>query len=289
MGDDDKALDSTIEELDNDGTQTDEDLLEAGDDQSEDGDESQDTDSLEVEIVLPEDDGSQPKPKHLGIRKRINKLNARNDATTERATTAEADVKVLQAKNELLELALTQNKKEPETALPPDPNNFDDGASDTKYVAALNAHNMAFFDAEFAKRTNVQQNTPKPVHADLERKQNAHYEAADKLGVKDYDDTEDKAIAILGKSAANQLIAAIPDSSPRVLYYLGKNESVAQELADLIKSDPVAGVLKLGALGAQLKVQPKRKSGATPNPDDELVGTTNKARKKRGQSVATYA
>ena len=283
------ALESENDELELDGNQTDEDLQDAGDDQSDESDESQEPDSQEIEIVLPEDDGSQPKPKHLGVRKRINKLNARNDATTERATTAEAENETLRAQVQLFKLERELGKKEPETALPPDPTDFDDGASDKEYVKALNAHNMAFFDAEFAKRTNAQPVTPTPVNANLERKQNAHYEAADKLGVKDYDDTEDKAIAILGKDAANQLIAAIPDSSPRVLYYLGKNESVAQELADLIKSDPVAGVLKLGALGAQLKVQPKRKSGATPNPDDELVGTTNQTRTKRGPAGATYS
>lgn len=281
-----EALESANDDSTEGGNQTDDQTLETGDDQSESEDGGQETEGQEVEIVLPTDDGSPPKPQHFGIRKRINKLNARNEAATERASNAESQLEVSEAQNRLLRLALEQKDKTPDANLPPDPSDFDDGAKDPGYVTALNGYNQRFFETEFAKRASKQDTAP-PVNANLERKQTAHYEAAEKLGVKDYDEVEDVAIGILGRDTVNRLISAT-DSSSRVLYYLGKNPDAAGEIAELIKSDPVAGVLKLGALGATLKVKPRQKSNVAPDPDDELAGAVNKSTKRRGPKGATF-
>lgn len=280
-----EALDSADVDSTDDGDQTEDQNLDAGDDQS-DSDDDQGTKDQEVEIVLPADDGSPPKPQHYGIRKRINKLNARNEAAEGRATDAESKLEVTEAQNKLLRLALDQKDKNTEPNLPPDPADFDDGAKDPGYVTALNGYTQQFIDAAIAKRA-PQQNTAPPIDAGLERKQTAHYEAAGKLGVKDYDAVEDVALGILGSDTVNRLISAT-DSSPRVLYYLGKNPDAASEIAELIKSDPVAGVLKLGALGATLKVKPRQKSSVAPDPDDEFTGAVNKSTKRRGPKGATF-
>lgn len=280
------ALESADDDSTGTGNQTDDQQLDTDDDQSGSDEDGQETEGQEVEIVLPAEDGSPPKPQHFGIRKRINKLNARNAAATERASDAESKLGVIEAQNKLLRLALDQQSKTEEADLPPDPNDFDDGAKDPKYVKDLNDHNRRFFEAEFAKR-EVKQDTPPAPDVNLERKQTAHYEAAGKLGVKDYDKVEDAAIDILGRDTVNRLISAT-DSSPRVLYFLGKNPDVASEIAELIKTDPVAGVLKLGALGATLKVKPGKKSNVTPDPDEELTGTVRKDSKRRGPKGATF-
>ncbi len=86
----------------------------------------------------------------------------------------------------------------------------------------------------------------------------------------------------------NRLIAE-SDSSSRILYYLGKNPDAAEEIAELVKTRPIAGVLRLGELGATLKVKPKSKTSVAPDPDDELAGTVNKGTGKRGPPGATFA
>lgn len=281
-----EALDSADVDPTDGKDQTDDQQLETDDDQSESGEDGSEPKDQDVEIVLPAGDGSPPKPQHYGIRKRINKLNARNEAANERATDAESKLGAVEAQNQLLRLALDQKDKASDANLPPDPSDFDDGAKDPAYVTALNGYNQRFFETEFAKRAPKQDTAP-PVNANLERKQTAHYEAAGKLGVKDYDAVEDVALGILGRDTVNRLISAT-DSSPRVLYYLGKNPDAATEIAELIKSDPVAGVLRLGELGATLKVQPRQKSSVAPDPDDELAGAVNKSTKRRGPKGATF-
>jgi len=256
------------------------------DDVSEGDEESRETEGQEVDVVLSDDDGSQPKPQNFGIRKRINKLNSRVAAADGRATDAEAQLEVEKAQNKLLKLALDQQHAKPEEALPPDPTDFDDGAKDPGYVSALQAYNQRFFDEQFAKRAK-ETAAPPSVSPNSERRQVAHYEAAEKLGVKDYDEVEDAAIGVLGQDTVKRLIDA-SDASPRILYYLGKNKEVAAEIAELVKTDPVAGVLKLGALGASLKVQPRRQSQVAPDPDDELSGTVSRKSAKRGPAGATY-
>ncbi len=251
--------------------------------ESEDG---QEPDGQEVEIVLKGDSGSQPDPKHSGIRKRINKLNAKVNAAQEGEGQATAELETERQKNKLLQLALDQQNEPP--AGPPDPNDFDDGAKDTKYVEALEAHNLRFFDAQMERHTAAQ---PAPVdNRALERRQTQHYEAADKLGIKDYADVEDVAIGILGKQTVNQLIKDL-DNSPAILYYLGKNPEKAESIAEMLSGpNAVKGVLELGALSAGLVAQPKVKRNAAPDPDDDLVGSSvsRTGRKQRGPAGATF-
>jgi len=258
------------------------------DDVSEGDEESRETEGQEVDVVLSDDDGSQPKPQNFGIRKRINKLNSRVAAAQKEAGDAETRLEVERAQNELLKLALEQQQSgNPDKAsLPPDPNDFDDGAKDPAYVSALTGYNQRFFEEQFDKRAKQTAAPPAP-NPKSEQRQVAHYEAAEKLGVKDYDEAEDAAINVLGQDTVKRLIDA-SDASPRILYYLGKNKEVAAEIAELVKTDPVAGVLKLGALGASLKVQPRRQSQVAPDPDDELSGTVSRKSAKRGPAGATY-
>lgn len=241
--------------------------LEAGDDSEADGEQQE---TPEVEVVLEGGDGSQPDTQH-GIRKRINKLNNKVVKAEGATTDAEQRLALSEEKNKLLTLALEQ-KKPAEVATPPDPADFDDGARDPKYVRALNEYNQPIIAAEVQKQTaNL---TPAPVDTvdrDLERKQTKHYERAAVLGAKDFDETEDKAIEILGNDTVNQLIRNF-DKSELVLYYLGKNPAKAEEIAQLIKTNPIAGVAELGRMEARLSAKPKSTTEPTPDPDEELQG-----------------
>jgi len=281
-----EALDSTAERDQADDDSRKDDQTVDGADVSEGDDESQDGDDQEVDIVLPGEDGSQPKSQNFGIRKRINKLNSRVEAAQKEAGDAETQLEVERAQNKLLKLALEQQQAKPEQALPPDPNDFDDGAKDPAYVSALTGYNQRFFEEQFDKRAKQTAAPPAP-NPKSEQRQVAHYEAAEKLGVKDYDEAEDAAISVLGQDTVKRLIDA-SDASPRILYYLGKNKEVAAEIAELVKTDPVAAVFKLGELGASLKVQTRSRSQVAPDPDDELSGTVSRKAAKRGPAGATF-
>ena len=267
-----------IEEVEPETPQDPEDNPEGGD-----GEESSSQDDQEVEIVLDGDDGSQPAVQNnLGIRKRINKLNTKVNAAQGEATQATADLENERQKNKLLQMALDQ-RGEATVSGPPDPLDYDDGARDDKYATALTDYTNGLVRAE------MQRQAPEPqTNRDLEVKQTQHYEAADKLGVKDYDDVEGQAVTILGKDTVNRLIGAT-QNSPRILYYLGKNPDKAQAIADLVKTDPIKGVMELGVLDARLKVSTKAKRNQAPNPDDELEGALSPRKTTRGPKGATYS
>jgi len=241
--------------------------LEAGDDSETDGEQQE---LQEVEVVLAGDDGSQPDKQH-GIRKRINKLNNRLAQAEGKTTNAEHELTLEKERSKLLQLALDQ-KAPIEVATPPDPADFDDGARDPKYVKALNAYNQPIIAAEVQKQTaNLAPAQVNTVDRDLERKQTKHYERANVLGAKDFEETEDKAIERLGNDTVNQLIRNF-DKSELILYYLGKNPGKAEEIAQLIKTNPIMGVAELGRMEARLSAKPKSTTEPTPDPDEELSG-----------------
>lgn len=264
----------------------------AKDDQSGAPDESdeagdQEPDGQEVEIVLKGDEGSQPAQSNLGIRNRVRKLNAKVSAAQAGESQASSELATEREKNKLLQLALNQQKASPKG--PPDPNDFDDGAKDAKYVEALEAHNREFFQSEMEKHTAAQ-STPAANDSALERRQTEHYQAADKLGIPDYEVVEEKAIDILGKQTVNHLIKSL-DNSPKLLYFLGKNPGKAEEIAEMLTGgDTVKAILEIGALSAGLIAQPKAKRKAAPDPDDDLEGASvsRTGNPTRGPAGATY-
>ena len=279
----------SVKEPNEDGSTNDENQTEVqqedqdGAPDGSEGEDDQEPDGQEVEIVLEGDVGSQPDQKHLGIRKRINKLNGKlNDAKDETANVS-ADLENERQKTKLLQMALDQ-KQEAKPSLPPNPLDFDDGAADAKYVEALEGYNREFIRAEMAKHVVA----PEPIaNPAVEKAQLRHYEAASKLKVPDYDEVEDKAISILGNDTAKQLIAE-SEHSAKLMYFLGKNPAKAQHIADLVETSPVKAILELGALGASLKAQTKAKRNPAPNPDDELEGALSPHKKQRGPKGATF-
>lgn len=262
-------------------TEEQEDQAEAS--EGSEGTEEAENEGEETEIVLEGDDGSQPDQSNLGIRKRINKLNAKVSDANDVASNASAELENERQKNKLLQLALEQKQETATPSGPPDPLDFDDGARDTKYVTALNEYTDERVRTQMAKHV-----TPEPqTDRELEVKQTQHYKAADKLKIKDYDAVEEIAIGILGKDTVNHLIRNAANS-PVILYHLGKNPAKAEQLAELVKVNPIKGVMELGALEARLKVT-KVKRNQAPNPDDVLEGALSPSKGKRGPGGATYS
>ncbi len=205
------------------------------------------------------------------------------------ADEANTALETMRQRNELLQLALDQKNATPATPSgPPDPFDYDDGAKDAKYVEALHEYNRGFFKSEMARHTEAQ---PKPVDTRArDARQTAHYEAADKLGVKDYAETEDKTIAILGRDTVVEIIGAL-DKSPEYMYYLGKNPDKAEYFADLLKRHPVKGILEIGDFARDLQKLRKSKRNAAPDPDDELEGSSvsRNSKSTRGPAGATFS
>jgi len=242
---------------------------------SEEGGEQQE--ATEVEVVLEGADGSQPDKQH-GIRKRVNKLNRKAAKAEDKASDAENRLEIEQQKNKLLTLALEQ-KTPAELPPPPDPNDYDDGVRDPKYVNALREFNQPAIAAEVQRQTaNIAPPQVDTVDRGLERKQTKHYERAGELGAKDFEETEDKAIEILGNDTVNQVINNF-EKSELLLYYLGKNPGKAESIAELIKTNPIMGVAELGRMEARLSAKPKSNSEPTPDPDEELQGGSPSAGK----------
>ena len=270
----------------NDDDQTE---LEAESQEEVEDDGAQTEEAEEIEIVLAGEEGSQPENQNnLGIRKRVNKLNAKVNAAEGVADEANSALETERQKNKLLQLALDQQNSTPaQPTGPPDPFDYDDGAKDAKYIEALDNHNQRFFEAQMERHTKAQ---PDPnAGKALEARQTSHYEAADKLGVTDYDEVEDRAIAILGRETVNKLIADLPNS-PSVMYYLGINTDKTEQIAEMLRTSPVKGVLELGRLSAGITAQPKSKRKPAPDPDAELQGSsvarTNNG--TRGPAGATF-
>ncbi len=251
----------------------------------DDGNPIQKAESTEVEIVLDGDDGSQPAQQNIDriVRKRVNRLNTK-------IARVEEDSQFKDEKIKLLELALEQQKNQPVELKQPDPTKFDDGAEDPKYVEALQTYNQSYLDDQIKQATAklpVPQSEPGP-DVELERSLKRHVEKSLTLGIKDFDETEDKAIEILGEDTVNQLIQN-SDKSHITLYYLGKNPDKAEEIADLIKTNPIKATLQLGVLEERLKIKPLGQTQQAPDPDEELQGGSSGSAGKRGPKGATYS
>lgn len=231
--------------------------------------------AAEVEIVRAGKEGSQPDKQH-GIRKRVNKLNAKLAEANDATANTQAELEHEREKNKLLQLALEQK---PDASLPPDPVDFDSGVADPRYAEALRTFNQPAIDAAVTKATErLAPAQAAPINPGLESNQRKHYERAAELGAKDFDEVEDVAITALGSEIANHLIQN-SSQSHLVLYYLGKHPDEAEAIKELVASNPIKAMLQIGRLEAELSVKPKANVESAPDPDEELQGGTPSAGK----------
>ena len=264
---------------------------------AESSEEGQEAESDGIEIVR---EGSEPEPKKdetpPWMRKQMGKLRGEKREAREEASVANAELERSREENKILRIALEQKQNpEQQPLTQPNAEEFDGGVYDPEFVKAQNEYNQKFIASEVKKgmaemsQQNSQVSNANAQSKELEKKQVVHYEKANKLGAKDYEATEDKAIAVLGNDVVNHIIAN-SENSHTVLYFLGKNPGEAEALARELGNNATAikGVMRLGRLEAELKIRPKSKT--IPDPDEELEGGTmpSSGKKNQGPPGAKY-
>ena len=242
--------------------------------------QSQETEEFEVvrEGTQPQTTFDQQQVNDI-VSKRVKKLNSKVKEVSEENANTNAELEIERERNKLLQLALEQakgNSQEPEKPLtPPNPTDFDDGVNDPGYIEAHAKYTQALIDKGVSEgiakvtQSMTEDTSQKQKSEALLSKQVKHYEKADKMGAKDYSETEDVALEIFGNDYANQIIDNFDDSHV-ILYYLGKNPEEAKRIKKLIETSPVKGVAEVGRLSAELKLKPKKVDIASP--DEEVKG-----------------
>jgi hypothetical protein len=260
------------------------------DSDNQEGDETSDETKLkaateeevdeEIEVVR-EIKGSPPKKADslpMGVRKRLSKLKAKAVSAKDEVGKANEENAVLRERLKLLELQAELTKEEPTTNQEPNPDDFDEGESDPKFLKKQRAFDNSVIKsdlrkefAETAKQNVVTENqTRKSKQRD--QKLEEHYGRVAGMKAKDYFEVEDQAIEYMGEETVKEIIENFDD--PHILlYYLGANKGEAEELVDTIKSNPIRGTAAIGRLQSELMVKPKSKK--IPNPDEDLEGGTS--------------
>jgi len=262
--------------------------------------EGEEVETGAVDVIKPKVEGSQPTKvvtqqeldamigRRVGRQKgKTNEANAQKDEANAKLAAANETIKVQQ-------LAIDQHRGKAATLKRPVPADFDAGDEDPEFIKALDLYTDARVEAQVLKHVGKSNENASANAVQVDRDKNlavkaeAHYKRAIEFGAKDFQATEDRAIAILGDDTVDQVISNFDDSHI-ILYYLGKetNAQEAENLATLIKANPVKGVAALGALQRELEVVTDGKPA--PNPDGEVEGGLpgNKLT-QRGPKGATY-
>ncbi|WP_235378810.1 scaffolding protein, partial [Proteus faecis] len=81
----------------------------------------------------------------------------------------------------------------------------------------------------------------------------AHYDAAEKLNLPDYQEKEDSALQVLPQGVYEAIAQNFPDKSAAIIYYLGANPEKAK---DLFSKNPVQTTIELTRLADRLTLKP---------------------------------
>jgi len=276
MGEDTAEITKEKEAIDTEAEEVKEEL-EADKDKPAEGDEDPKEEDQEFEVVRETGESqTSTAPKQTGFRKRINKLNQKIVNANQERDNATTDKAILEEKNKLLEIALEQARSgKVDPVNPPNPDDYDAGTLDPEFIRKKEAWTDARIDQRIsegiakATKSTVETQSTSTKAIDLQKKQASHYERAEKIGVKDYEATEDKAIEALGLEYTNHVIDHFNDSQ-NILYYLGKNPKDAEHLRSVLDESLVLGVAEIGRLRSEIRVRPKKQT--TPNPDAPLEG-----------------
>ncbi len=220
----------------------------------------------EFEIVLEGDEEPAPQKQH--VPKRVRKLLERKtELETELKETSEASAQEIAN----LKAQLNQTQVVDEMPLPPNPDDF---SLEPELLVEAQAEYKTNFQSWLStqsetKATNEAIETARNNRDKQENKLlEEHYERADSLKIKNYDENEEKAAESLGQNMVKSIAMMLPNSA-MVINYLGANPAIAEEIAALDKSDPRTGVAKLWELNFKLKAKPRKRS-KTPDPESKI-------------------
>lgn len=96
----------------------------------------------------------------------------------------------------------------------------------------------------------------------------AHYDAAEKLNLPDYQEKEDSALQVLPQGVYEAIAQNFPDKSAAIIYYLGANPEKAQ---DLFSKNPVQVTIELTRLADRLTLKPRGTQRSSAPPADEPI------------------
>lgn len=271
---------------------------EAGEDEEDSHDQEDSDDEGEYEIVLEGDEGLSDKEQKT--QKFHNRMNERK-AETLKAQESEAKVSAeLEAKDR--ELALYKQMLEKQTGGgvpqgPPNPDNYDGGSYDPKYIQDINTFhaNKAAVDANQrilqARLEDEQKKKVEDKKKEVEKAYESHYQRATdldkKLKKKDYDETEKVSLDILGEAKSDFIVETF-DNSELIFYKFGKDKAKAKYFSDLLDRYPAKAIKELAIFESRIK-KVKRKINKTPEPESKSKGGYIKSKKgERGPPGAKY-
>lgn len=96
----------------------------------------------------------------------------------------------------------------------------------------------------------------------------AHYDAAEKLNLSDYQEKEDSALQVLPQGVYEAIAQNFPDKSAAIIYYLGANPEKAK---DLFSKNPVQTTIELTRLADRLTLRPRGTQRSSAPPADEPI------------------
>lgn len=96
----------------------------------------------------------------------------------------------------------------------------------------------------------------------------AHYDAAEKLNLPDYQEKEDSALQVLPQGVYEGIAQNFPEKSAAIIYYLGANPEKAQ---DLFSKNPVQVTIELTRLADRLTLKPRGTQRSSAPPADEPI------------------
>ncbi|MEY0695040.1 scaffolding protein [Providencia rettgeri] len=96
----------------------------------------------------------------------------------------------------------------------------------------------------------------------------AHYDAAEKLNLPDYQEKEDSALQVLPQGVYEAVATNFPEKSAAIIYYLGSNPDKAQEL---FSKNPVQVTIELTRLADRLTLKPRGTQRSSAPPADEPI------------------
>ena len=94
----------------------------------------------------------------------------------------------------------------------------------------------------------------------------AHYDAAEKLNLPDYQEKEDAALQVLPQGVYEGIAQNFPEKSAAIIYYLGANPEKAQSL---FSKNPVQVTIELTRLADRLTLKPRGTQRSSAPPADE--------------------
>jgi len=228
--------------------------------------------------ITRESKGSLPSGSNVGVRKRVNDLNAKVDKANLGKKQATEDLEMEKRKNEILQLRIDHMSSGGNGYAKPNPDNYDDGIYNPKFE-----EDSAKFKIKEEVQKQVAESTKdirkktqdEKAEANLRHSQETYYTQADSLEVSDFGDTEQKALDVLGLDASNAIINNFTKDSHLLMYFFGKNKQDAEHFRGLWDSNKIQAVAEIGGILAEMKVSPKTATAPQPDPDEELEGSSS--------------